>query len=73
MGWKAGSQGREKVYVHACVWVYNRKAPKDGDNVDLNIEMEMAEWSFRTHFIQVLFLTKLQSVFITLSSKFANK
>lgn len=43
MGWKAGSQGREKVYVHACVCVYNRKAPKDGDNVDLNIEMEMAE------------------------------
>lgn len=25
------------------VYVYNRKAPKDGDNVDLNVGIEMAE------------------------------
>ena len=27
--------------MHVCV--FNRKAPKDGDSVDLNAEMEMTE------------------------------
>lgn len=41
MGCKAGSQGREGICMHVCV--FNRKAPKDGDSVDLNAEMEMTE------------------------------
>lgn len=43
MGCKAGSQGREKVYVHACVCVQQKSPQRWRQCGPRNAEMEMTE------------------------------